>query len=144
MIAIATIASGTAHSRCTRLPRSATRAWPDDPDPGTISSCVSLTELTTASAWIAALAIVALIATGWRKPARAAVPVARGRRTASRPAVEVQTTPSTAYRGTPLWRRIWAVFAASTLAAVTGTILAILIAAGLAYTVVTLTDMLRR
>lgn len=87
---------------------------------------------------------MALIATGWRKPARATVPVARGRRTGARPPVEVQTTPSTPYRGTPLWRRIWAVVAASTLAAVTGTIVAILVAAGLAYTVVTLTDMLRR
>lgn len=87
---------------------------------------------------------MALIATGWRKPARATVPVARGRRNGARPPVEVQTTPSTPYRGTPLWRRIWAVVAASTLAAVTGTIVAILVAAGLAYTVVTLTDMLRR
>jgi hypothetical protein len=104
---------------------------------------VSLTELTTASAWIAALAIVALIATGWRKPARATVPVARGRRT-SRPGVPVHTVPSTPYRGAPLWRRIWAVLAASTLAMITGAIIAILLAAGIAYIVVTLTDMLRR
>jgi hypothetical protein len=104
---------------------------------------VSLTELTTASAWIAALAIVALIATGWRKPARATVPVARGRRT-PRPGVPVHAVPSAPYRGAPLWRRIWAVFAASTLAMITGAIITILVAAGIAYTVVTLTDMLRR
>jgi hypothetical protein len=56
----------------------------------------------------------------------------------------VHTTTSTPYRGTPLWRRIWAVLAASTLAMISGAIIAILLAAGIAYTVVTLTDMLRR
>ncbi len=56
----------------------------------------------------------------------------------------MHTTTSTPYRGTPLWRRIWAVLAASTLAMITGAIIAILLAAGIAYTVVTLTDMLRR
>ena len=86
---------------------------------------------------------MALIATGWRKPARATVPVARGRRP-QRPGVPVHTTTSTPYRSTPLWRRIWAVLAASTLAMMTGAIIAILLAAGIAYTVVTLTDMLRR
>lgn len=86
---------------------------------------------------------MALIATGWRKPARATVPVARGRR-APRPGVPVHTTASTPYRGAPLWRRLWAVVAASTLAMVTGAVIAIVLAAGIAYTVVTLTDMLRR
>lgn len=120
------------------------RAWPNGGGVGTISGCVSLTELTTASAWIAGLAIVALVATGWRKPARATVPVSRGKRSTPRPGVPVEPVPTTPYRGTPLWRRVWAVLAASTLAMVTGTIVAILVAAGLAYTVITLTDMLRR
>lgn len=110
---------------------------------GTISLAVSLTDVTTASAWIAALAIVALIATGWRKPARATVPVPRARNGAHRRVpVEVEPIAVRPYRRTPLWRRIWAVVAASTLTAVTGAVLAIALSAAVAYVVITLTDML--
>ncbi len=45
-------------------------------------------------------------------------------------------------RRTPLWRRIWAVVATSTLTAVTGAVLAIALSAAVAYVVITLTDML--
>ena len=48
-----------------------------------------------------------------------------------------------AYRRTPLWRRVWAVVAASTLTAITGAVVAIVVSAGLVFVVVTLTDMLR-
>ena len=57
---------------------------------------MSLSELTTASAWIAGLAIVALIAAGWRKPARATVdPTREGRRSRAareRAALELEET----------------------------------------------------
>lgn len=104
---------------------------------------MSLTDVTTASAWIAALAIVALIATGWRKPARATVPVPRARHASSRrPPVPLEPVAVRPYRRTPVWRRIWAILAAGTLTAVTGAILAIVVSAALAFVVITLTDML--
>jgi hypothetical protein len=104
---------------------------------------VSLTDVTTTSAWIAALAIVALIATGWRKPARATVPVPRARPGAPRRApIEVEPVAVRSYRRTPIWRRIWALLAASTLTAVTGAVVAIVLSAALAYVVITLSDLL--
>lgn len=104
---------------------------------------MTLTELTTASAWILGLAIVATIAAGWRKPARATVPVARGRRT-SRPAVGVREVPTDTYHGTTVLRRLWAVVAGSTLSLISGAVLAIMISIGLAWSVITLTNKLGR
>ncbi len=102
-----------------------------------------MSELTTASAWIAGLAIVALIAAGWRKPARASAATAReGRR--SRPAVELSETEAELHRRSGLWRRLWAVAASGGLAVVIGAVLATLVSFGVAYTVIRLTDMLRR
>lgn len=110
-----------------------------------MSNCVSITELTTDSAWIAGLAIVALIAAGWRKPARAMAPFTRGtRRSRERLPIEVVETDTEMHYRTPVWRRIWAVFASSAIAMVTGAVLATFISAAIAYSVVTLTDMLRR
>lgn len=57
--------------------------------------------------------------------------------------VELDSINVRAYRRTPLWRRLWAVAAASTLTVVTGAILAVVVAAGLVFAVITLTDMLR-
>lgn len=129
---------GTAQNRCRRDGARTVAGGA-----GTISLAVSLTDVTTASAWIAALAIVALIATGWRKPARATVPVPRARHDAPRRApIEVEPIAVRPYRRTPLWRRIWAVVATSTLTAVTGAVLAIALSAAVAYVVITLTDML--
>lgn len=48
------------------------------------------------------------------------------------------------HRRTPVWRRVYAVTAGSVIAVVTGAVLATFIAAAIAYSVVTLTDMLRR
>jgi hypothetical protein len=104
-----------------------------------------MSELTTASAWIAGLAIVALIATGWRKPARAtAVFVRAGRRSRGRPPIHVAETPVPLQRRPSLWRKIWAMSASGGLAVVTGAVIATVVSAGIAYTVITLTDMLRK
>jgi hypothetical protein len=111
-----------------------------------MSGCVSITELTTDSAWIAGLAILALIAAGWRKPARAtAIPVraSRGGRRERMP-IEVFESATEMHQRTPLWRRIFSVFAGSAIAIVTGAVAATLVAAGIAFGVVRLTDMLRR
>ena len=110
-----------------------------------MSNCVSITELTTASAWIAGLAIVALIAAGWRKPARATAASARAsRRSRQRTPIEITEIDTEVHVGTPVWRRVWAVVASGGIAMITGAVLATFISAAIAYSVVTLTDMLRR
>ncbi len=112
---------------------------------GTISSCVNITEVTTAAGWIAGLAIVALIAAGWRKPARATADPARARRPSSAPAgLEVAEIKATMARRTPWWRRLWSVVAGSILAVWVGAVVATIIGFGTAALVITLTNMLKR
>ncbi len=106
---------------------------------------MNVTELTTAAGWIAGLAILALIASGWRKPARATADSARAR-------LEPGTTvpPRLVERRahlverTPLWRRVWAVVASGGLALWVGAVAATVIAFGGAWIVITLTDMLKK
>jgi len=106
---------------------------------------VSIEELTTASAWIAGLAIVALIAAGWRKPARANAPTGReGRRSRNRMPVELADGEAYLHHRTSLARKIWAAVASSALAMVIGAIIATVVAFGIAFTVIRLTDMLRQ
>jgi len=111
-----------------------------------MSCCVSITELTTASAWIAGLAIVALVATGWRKPARAIPAFSRARRSSRRTVGGVALLEDEAplHHGTRWWRRVIALFGSSVIGAVMGAVLATVAAAGVAWTVITLTTMLRR
>jgi hypothetical protein len=106
---------------------------------------VNVTELTTAAGWIAGLAIVALIASGWRKPARATVDHARASLEpgVTRPPVLVeQKAPLVEH--TPLWRRVWSVVGGSGLALLVGAVAATVIAFGGAWIVITLTDMLKK
>ena len=106
---------------------------------------MSTRELTIATAWIAVLAIVALVAAGWRKPARATANPARAlvRRRAriGLPVMEVETP---LHRRTPLWRKVWALVAGSTMAVVTGMIAATLIGLGASWIVITLSHMLKK
>lgn len=133
-------ASGTAHSRL--LVRGALTAGAGS---GTISSCVSITEVTTAAGWIAGLAIVALIAAGWRKPARATADPARARRPSSAPVgVEVSEIKAPMAHRSPWWRRLWSVVAGSVLAIWVGAVLATIIGIGTAALIITLTNMLKR
>lgn len=117
----------------------------DSSDAVTMSNCVSITQLTTASAWIAVLAIIALIASGWRKPARASALLIRTRRT-SRGQIVIPVTqlPSPLHRPTPWWRKVWALIASSGIAIVTGALIATILAFAIAWSVTTLTDMLRQ
>ncbi len=105
---------------------------------------MSLSELTTASAWIAGLAIVALIAAGWRKPARASAATVRAGRRSRLPAVGLDETDVELHRGAGLWRRIWSVIASGGLAVMIGAVVATVVSFGIAFTVIRLTDMLRR
>ncbi|MEQ1702036.1 MAG: hypothetical protein ABMA25_18150 [Ilumatobacteraceae bacterium] len=106
---------------------------------------MNITEVTTAAGWIAGLAIVALIATGWRKPARATADPARARRPLRAAAgVEVAELKAPLARRSPWWRRLWSVLAGSVLAVWVGAVLATVIGFGTAWAVITLTNMLKR
>ncbi|MGB8859340.1 MAG: hypothetical protein WCC60_08790 [Ilumatobacteraceae bacterium] len=106
---------------------------------------MSITEVTTAAGWIAGLAIVALIAAGWRKPARATADPARARRQATAPTgLEVAEVRATLARRSPWWRRLWSLLASSVLAVWVGAVMATIIGFGTAWLVITLTDMLKR
>jgi hypothetical protein len=106
---------------------------------------VNITEVTTAAGWIAGLAIVALIASGWRKPARATADPARARRPLrAAVGVEVAEVKAPIAHHSRWWRRLWSVAASGVLAVWLGAILATLIGFGSAWIVITLTDMLKR
>lgn len=96
-------------------------------------------------AWLAGLAVLALVLAGWRKTARAQP--RRPRRTPDstphRVPHQVQAAAAPSYHAPGPVRRLWAVVASSGLAVVIGAVLATVIAFSLAYAVTTLTDLLR-
>jgi ABC-type nitrate/sulfonate/bicarbonate transport system permease component len=95
-------------------------------------------------AWVAGLAVFALLLTGWRKNARAQP---RDQRAALEPdrvpheVVHVVTEP---YRPAGPMRRLWAALASTGLVIVLGAVVATVIAFGVAIVVTTLTELLRR
>lgn len=93
-----------------------------------------------------ALAMVALIATGWRKTARATARTPRREPVVRRKWVPIGVAETTVplYRRPNVLRRIWAVIASSGLAIVIGAVVAIIIAFGMSYAVITLTDLLKQ
>ncbi len=111
-----------------------------------MSDVVSLTELTTQAAWMAGLAMFALVLAGWRKNARATVRTQRRApivRRAWEPIGIAETTTTLDRRAGPL-RKLWAIVAGSGIAVVIGAVLAIVVAFGTGYLVVTLTDLLKQ
>jgi len=113
---------------------------------GTMFVVVSVTDLTTQAGWMAGLAVLALVFAGWRKNARATARVPRREPIVRRKWVPVgvaETTTSLYKRPGPL-RRLWAAVASSGIAIVIGAIVAITIAFGTAYAVITLTDLLKQ
>jgi hypothetical protein len=110
-----------------------------------MSDCVGITEITVAAGWIAGLAILALIATGWRKTARAAADPARASDLkAGRTGVEVVEVEAPFDRSTPVLRRIAAAATGGVLAVWIGAVVATIVGFGLAYGVITLSHMLKR
>jgi len=106
---------------------------------------VNLTSATTAAGWIVGLAILALIAAGWRKPARATVDPSRARRLPrAKQGVPVEELPTFTYRRNSLWVRLRAIAAGSVMAVILGAVAATLIGYGAALFVIRLTDMLRK
>lgn len=86
---------------------------------------------------------MALLATGWRKPARAqADPSRRDELSARLPRLE--EVSAELYRPAPWWRRAWSIVWGGTLAVWVGAVVATLVGFGIAEAVITLTDMLKR
>jgi ABC-type nitrate/sulfonate/bicarbonate transport system permease component len=106
---------------------------------------VSINDVTVRMAWLAGLAIVALVLAGWRKTARAQPKGARSPVAAPR-RVPFEVTHGIApqYRPPGPLRRVWAALASSGLALVIGAVLATVTGFSLAWMVVTLTDLLKR
>ncbi|WP_420451434.1 hypothetical protein [Ilumatobacter sp.] len=106
---------------------------------------MSVTDLTTSAAWMAALAIAALVLSGWRKTARAVPRPQRREPRSRRPRVPIGIAEATVplYSSPNPLRRLWAAVASAGLAVVIGVTSAIIIAFGATYVVVTLTDLLR-
>jgi ABC-type nitrate/sulfonate/bicarbonate transport system permease component len=113
---------------------------------GTMSVVVSVTDLTTQAAWMAGLALVALVLAGWRKTARPTARTPRGEPFLRRSwdPIPIAETTTSLYKRPSLLRRLWAVVAGSALAIVIGAVLAIVIAFGTGWLVITLTDLLKQ
>jgi len=113
---------------------------------GTLFSVVSVTDLTTQAAWIAGLAIVALALAGWRKNARATPRSPRGESIIRRQwePVPIAETTTTLYKRPGPLRRLMSAVAGSAIAIVIGAVLAVVIAFGTGYLVITLTDLLKQ
>jgi ABC-type nitrate/sulfonate/bicarbonate transport system permease component len=95
---------------------------------------------------MAGLAILALVLAGWRKTARATARTPRGEPILRRqwePVPIAEATTSLYKRPGPL-RRVWAAAASSAIAIVLGAVLAIVIAFGTGFAVITLTDLLKQ
>lgn len=91
------------------------------------------------------MAIISLIAAGWRKPARATADPARALRPGRAPVgIPLEEAAAPLYRPTSVWRRVWALFAGSVMAVVSGALLATVAGFGVAYVVITLSTMLKK
>lgn len=114
---------------------------------------MSLNDVTVRAAFILGLAILALVASGWRKTARAQTKLGRARRPVAaglrhepprRLPIPVTETPGDAYHAPGPIKRLWAVAASSALTVVIGAVVATLIAFSLALVVSVLTDLLKQ
>ena len=104
---------------------------------------MSTPQVTTYAAWLVGLAIAALIATGWRRSARASADLERlpPPPDAAAPLAE---TPAPLDAPTPWLKKVWSAVAGFGLAIWVGAAAATIIGFGTAYLVITLTDMLKR
>jgi hypothetical protein len=111
----------------------------------TISFSVSITDLTTRAAWMVGLAVVALLFAGWRKTARATPRPPRVRRAVVGPAgFEVSEVEAPYHRRTPVWRKVWSIAGTTVITVVLGAALATVIGFSAAWTVTTLTELLKK
>jgi heme A synthase len=106
---------------------------------------VSINDLTVRMAWVAGLAVAALLLAGWRKTARAQPKGPRSPyQTPRRVPFELRESAAPPYHPAGLLRRVWAVVASSGLAMVIGAVIATITAFSVAWIVITLTDLLKQ
>lgn len=111
-----------------------------------MSVVVSVTDLTTSAAWMAGLAMLALVFAGWRKNARATARTPRGEPVVRRrwEPIPVAETTTSLYKRPSLVRRLMAAVTGSAIAIVIGAVAAVVIAFGTGLLVMTLTDLLKK
>ena len=111
-----------------------------------VTLALSVTGLTTRAAAIAALAIAALLLTGWRKPARAEPGSHRAAfgRSGAADGFVVDHLDTSAERRPSVARRVLAIVASGGIGVLTGVLGAIVLAFAAAYAVVWLTNLLQR
>jgi hypothetical protein len=106
-----------------------------------VTLALSVTGLTIKAGIVAGLAIVALLLTGWRKPARAEP---RSQRSERSSAVVVDHYDTPEYRRPGPIRRVLALVAAGGLAVLIGVIAAIVVSFGVAFAIIRLTNLLQQ
>jgi hypothetical protein len=109
-----------------------------------VTLALSVDGLTIRAAAVAALAIVALLLTGWRKPARAEPRSPRGPVARPTPAIAVEHFDTPPYRRPGVIRRVLALVASGGIGVLTGVLTAIVTSFAIAIAVIWLTNLLRQ
>ena len=109
-----------------------------------VTLALSVDGLTVRAAFIAALAIVALLLTGWRKPARAESRSPRGPLRRDTAGIVVEHHDAPAYRRPGVLRRVLALGASGGIGVLTGVISAIVVSFAIAMAVIWLTNLLQQ
>lgn len=122
----------------------------ETPSGGSVDVCVSVTlalsvdDLTIRAAFVVGLAIVALLLTGWRKPARAEVRSPRGPLQRERSGFVVDHDDAPLYRRPGIIRRLFALAASGGIGLLSGVLIAIMTSFALAYAVIKMTSLLTK
>jgi hypothetical protein len=116
-----------------------------------VTLALSVAGITLRAGLIAGLAIVALLLTGWRKPARAEPRSPRGvverglvYKTGPAPGVVVDQLDTPEYHRPGLLRRVMAAVASGGIAVLFGAVMAVVVSFGVAMAVIWLTDLLKQ
>jgi hypothetical protein len=107
-----------------------------------LTLAVSVDGLTVRAAFIAGLAIAALLLTGWRKPARAEPRSPRG--PGDRIGIVVDHLDTQLYRRPGVIRRVAAAVASGGIGLLVGVLTAIMVSFGIAWAVIWMTDLLQQ
>jgi hypothetical protein len=109
-----------------------------------VTLALSVDGLTIRAAFIAGLAIVALLLTGWRKPARAEARSPRGPLGRERSGIIVDHLDTPAYQRPGIVRRALALIASGGIGLLTGVLAAIITSFAVAIAVIWLTNLLEQ
>lgn len=106
---------------------------------------MSVNDLTIRAAFVAGLALFALLLTGWRKTARATPKTSRGDDGALRRVpYAVVREPTPPYHAPNPLRRLWALVASGGLTVIIGAVIATVVAFGVSVIVTRMTDLLKQ